>query len=445
MMANSGYFSGPPGQILYNTNGDAMDWEYGDTILKPRIIGFTTETGNNIDGFWPAVSRIIPLAEENMYANLQAAELTLPYAGIMDIGPVINSKRDGYFHYQFKRLGLTDSIDYTISVKPLDSLLFAGTGTPKVIHYPVQHAVVTDSISYSLIQGIQIGQRYRFIYQINNGMTIFRDTVTKYYGWPMVMLSDSCNNMSNWSSSLWNISSRASHSAPYSIADSPNGPYSDNAVNTITLKNKITISTSPVAVIEYWVRYGIEKCFDFCQFSTSLNNGSTYTKQATRYTNNGTTQQNFPNPVYDGNRPWSQDRVVLENTAGTDLKAKFTLVSDGATHADGIYVDDFKVTVVDMTYNGIDPTGEVLGFLSNPIPNPAATNVSVNYQLPGNDQASGSFQLINLQGIMLKEIPVTSSAGSMKFNVAELPAGVYLYRISGSFGTTAVKKLVVAH
>jgi hypothetical protein len=476
MLAKNGYVSGTPGHVLYNTNGDASDWEYGEQTAKPKIISFTTETGNNSDGFWPPVSRIIPLAEENMYANLQAANLTLPYPEITDIGPVITSSRNGYFPFQVRRIGLMDSTDFTVSVKPLDSLLFVSVGSPKVIHYPARLTDYTDSIQYNLINGIQVGQPYRFIYQVNDGTHITNDTITKYFGWPLVLISDSCNNMNNWTSPKWNVTSKKYHSAPSSITDSPNGYYNNNTNYAITLKSNLTLQTSPVAVIEYWVKYNIEKSFDYVQFSTSLDNGATYTKQATRYTNNGSVNQDFPNPVYDGNQwDFAQDRVVLQNTSGKQLLVKFLIRSDGnGIIGDGLYFDDFKVSIVDMSYNGIDPTGQILGFISNPIPNPASNAVYVNYQLPDGNSSSGSssgsvsgsssgntdsgnnlttgnsadhvqFQLFDSRGIILKEIPITTSGGKVKFNVSDLPSGVYLYRITGNFGSTAVKKLAVAH
>ncbi|MCX6283710.1 MAG: M14 family zinc carboxypeptidase [Bacteroidetes bacterium] len=446
MMAKNGYVSGTPGLVLYNTNGDALDWEYGEATLKPSIICFTTETGNDYDGFWPMVGRILPLAEENVYANLEAAWLTLPYAEVTDMGTVINPKRDGYFPFRFKRLGLTGNTDYTVSVKPLDTLLFASVGPAKIIHNPVQHALYTDSVSYSLKPGIRTGQPYRYIWQIDNGLTITSDTVTKYYGWPMVLLNDSCNTMDNWTSGYWNTSTRASHSAFKSLADSPIGPYSDYIHYNVSLKNKITITESPVAVIEFWVRYGIEKSMDYAQFSTSLNNGSSWTKQSTRYTNNGSTQQDFPNPIYDGFTNWDQDRVLLQNTAGGELLAMFSMNSNSnMIEGDGVYVDDFKVSVVDMTFSVTDPGGSILGFISGPMPNPAIAGLIVNYQLPCKETGNCRFQLFDSRSVMLKELPLTSSEGSIKFDVTDLPSGIYLYRIKGDFGTTAVKKLVVAH
>ena len=52
------YTAGTPWELLYNTNGDAMDWEYGEQDEKPLILCATTESGDDMDGFWPAPSRI---------------------------------------------------------------------------------------------------------------------------------------------------------------------------------------------------------------------------------------------------------------------------------------------------------------------------------------------------------------------------------------------------
>ena len=60
---------------LYPTNGAADDWLWGDTITKPRMITFTTEIGNNDDGFWPSPSRIPTLVSENIFPNLFLARI----------------------------------------------------------------------------------------------------------------------------------------------------------------------------------------------------------------------------------------------------------------------------------------------------------------------------------------------------------------------------------
>ena len=42
---------------------------YGEQTTKPKIFAYSTEVGNDNDGFWPIPERIFPLAEENLYLN----------------------------------------------------------------------------------------------------------------------------------------------------------------------------------------------------------------------------------------------------------------------------------------------------------------------------------------------------------------------------------------
>lgn len=60
----NGYVSGPICQVLYSTNGDASDYDYG----THGIWGGGCEIGNSGDGFWPPADRIVPLLEENLAA-----------------------------------------------------------------------------------------------------------------------------------------------------------------------------------------------------------------------------------------------------------------------------------------------------------------------------------------------------------------------------------------
>ena len=69
--AENRYRVGPPNQTVnYVVNGNSDDWMYGEQSLKPKIFAWTPEVGLQTDGFWPAPDRIIPLANDNIYANL---------------------------------------------------------------------------------------------------------------------------------------------------------------------------------------------------------------------------------------------------------------------------------------------------------------------------------------------------------------------------------------
>jgi hypothetical protein len=80
------YVDGTANQTVgYLVNGEANDWLYGEQIQKDKVFGFTTEVGTGTDGFWPSQSRIIPLADENVYPNLVLA------AGVSEVTPPVIS------------------------------------------------------------------------------------------------------------------------------------------------------------------------------------------------------------------------------------------------------------------------------------------------------------------------------------------------------------------
>ena len=70
--AYNGYIYGHACQTVgYPVNGEANDWQYGEQVEKPKTFSFTPEVG---DWFWPGMSQIIPLAQENIGPNLVLAQ-----------------------------------------------------------------------------------------------------------------------------------------------------------------------------------------------------------------------------------------------------------------------------------------------------------------------------------------------------------------------------------
>jgi len=69
----NGYRHGTAEGLLYAVRGDSDSWFYKEA----KTFAMTPEVGKSSDGFWPSSSRIFPLAQENLEANLLMAE----YAG----------------------------------------------------------------------------------------------------------------------------------------------------------------------------------------------------------------------------------------------------------------------------------------------------------------------------------------------------------------------------
>ena len=70
----NGYIHGNAPSLLYPVNGEANDWMYGEQNTKEKIFAMTPEVGSGLDGFWPPLDRIFPLAQENVYPNLVLAQ-----------------------------------------------------------------------------------------------------------------------------------------------------------------------------------------------------------------------------------------------------------------------------------------------------------------------------------------------------------------------------------
>jgi hypothetical protein len=72
-------------------------------------------------------------------------------------------------------------------------------------------------------------------------------------------------------------------------------------------------------------------------------------------------------------------------------------------------------------------------------PNPASEQLSLSYTLPSGVD-SGILQVTDVQGRLVRSIPVSGSSDKMQMGVSDLPRGMYFYTIaSGNFRSQAVK------
>ena len=99
------------GAELYLTNGDTDDWFYGEC----GIYAFTPEVGDaDVDGFHPDTTRILPLIEENLPANLYVARVAGEEPIVHYEKLPATLKQQPFFDLEMtikKPLVLTDSVD----------------------------------------------------------------------------------------------------------------------------------------------------------------------------------------------------------------------------------------------------------------------------------------------------------------------------------------------
>ena len=359
MTADNNYTFGPAYSTIYVVSGNSDDWMYGDQAAKNKIFAYTPEVGGS--GFWPSISEIIPLCQENMLQSLLAAKFAGNYGWVNDETPGIIAQANGYLKFSVSQLGLDSNTSFSVSIQPL-SVAFSNIGDSVILGGIFPGQTVSDSISYVLDPAIQTGTELSYIIKLNDGSTIKSDTIRKIFGQPVLLFNDFCDNLNNWTPGGWGISTSSYHSAPASITDSPSGNYQDNINKSITLTSTVDLTTAVYGVLNFWAKWDIESGYDYTQVKISTNGGSTWTPLTGNYTHPGTSNQAPGQPVYDGQQTsWVMETIDLNPWLGHSIKLRFTIVSDGSVTGDGFYFDDIAVTTIGA------PTGHLIsGLVSYP-------------------------------------------------------------------------------
>jgi hypothetical protein len=404
---------------------------YGEQTTKDLIYSYTPEVGGGEDGFWPPVSRIIPLCQENMHQNLMAAFLAGAYATTEDISPSIIENKNGFFFFKLQRLGLEDGATYTVSIEPLSDAIDTISGPMSYSDLDLLESV-TAAFTFSLRDDIVSGEEVKYIFKVENGLTSFSDTINKIYGTPLVIFSDSANNFDNWSSDKWNNTDAEYHSPASSITDSPFGQYGNYEYNTMTLIESIDLTDEIYASLGFWAKWDIEAGYDYVQVMVSDDDGASWMPVQGKYTHPGNNNQAYGEPLYDGvQETWVKEEINLEPFLGKTIKIRFVLRSDSFVVGDGFFWDDMKVTVVDVL-TGLDDEKEAIqsdNYKPVLYPNPASSSIRLEWNSESTLPDNSTLMIFDSKGqvIFLKEL--TGNDDSISWDVSSWSSGLYFYTI----------------
>ena len=327
---------------LYPVGGDSDDWMYADNLVaKPKIFALTPEVGSEADGFWPAQSRILPIARENVWMNLIQAHLPHLYGATEDLDPDRIYNTSGYFHYSFQRLGLENGT-ISVEITPLQGIQTIGS----IDYHNINLMdLVEDSISFTLNSGITFGDEIKFILKTNFGPWTRHDTITKFYGDGNIAFIDNFNTGGNWMGD-WGLTTEDYVSPSNAMTDSPYNNYPNNHTSeTEVVTEDLSFENATYAYIRFDAKWEIETDWDYVQFMISTDNGNSWSPLCGNYTNAGNSNQALDEPLYDGfQTDWVLEEINLDAYIGTpNPKFKFRLVSDQYVTEDGFYFDDFKI------------------------------------------------------------------------------------------------------
>lgn len=342
------------GTVGYTTNGDSDDWMYGEQTTKEKIISFTPEVGNNDDGFWASKSRILPIAEENLFPNLY---LTWVAGGYVNVNSYSLSKQ--YFNPGdlitlsaiFKNKGLSQLdnvsaqlISLSADVKVTNPIVNLGSvGERTEVNKP-------DIFSFSILLSASAQSIIKLVLKtFTEGITMSSDTISILIGSPAYTFNDSADDINTfWSTSgtvLWTTTTATYHSTPSCFTDSKSGNYSNNTNVVLTLKNKIDLTDFVNPIFTFWTKYDIENNYDYGIVKFSTDDGSSWFSLQGKYSNPavGSFQPAGEN-VYDGTQSgWVEEEINISSLSSKSIKVKFELHSDNYQVGDGWYIDDIAI------------------------------------------------------------------------------------------------------
>ncbi len=441
MTQENNYTYGPGSTTIYPTNGGSDDWMYGEQEVKNAIWAATPEVGNSNDGFWPPVSRIIRLCQDQMWQNLMAAKLVGSYGTVEDISPMITDETENQAVFNITRLGMYATETFTVSIEPLDDYIIE-TGAPLQFNGMELLETLTDSISFTLDAGIEQGTAFRYLISLDNGDFVVSDTIMRIFGTEVVVFDDDGNTMDNWSSTQWGITDQEAHSPEYSLADSPYGDYGNDVNSYITLDTTISLTDVVMATLRFWAKWDIEKGYDYVQIKVKEEGGSWIPLHG-NYSSYGNYYLDDDEPVYDGEQEeWVQEEISLQDFINKNITLRFTFYSDGSVRGDGFYFDDLSVSVI-STITGIDyPEAKNNISISDAYPNPAYDKIRISYNLSSEVGDNSLFELYNTIGNRVMSLPLNSKTGTVKVDLNKLPQGIYYYRIINGNQSSKTLKVI---
>lgn len=447
LLTQKNYYASGTGMetIGYATNGDADDWMYGEQTAKPRTYSMTVEVGRGTDGFWPEPARILPIADENLEANLMAARLAGECYALEFVSQ--DQKRDNDTvalavrlvnnGVQAARTGVSVQLSATngVVLAPTSVFLAVSAAAPLPVRIKREN-------------GLANGAHLRLIAEVISSSGRFTDSVSVRLGVPTPMLTDLVDSarapweaVSTDPSSRWDTTSGAAWSGQLCYTDSPLGPYARNLSSTYTLKDPISL-TGIAAELRFRARWDIEPDYDFACVEISTNGGTTWIPMESGHTRPGSGltggKQLAGVPGFDRRqRDWVEEVVDLDRFIGSTIRVRFRMASDGYVGGDGIYVDDVRVLIWRMQPSGVvaDELPSGIRLLQN-YPNPFNGQTRIRFELPNGSGPAVTvpvtlrvYDLLGRERMLMLRAPLPGGVHEVAFDAAAFPSGVYFYQL----------------
>lgn len=275
--AQNGYAYGTPWEVLYPTNGESCDWQYGEQSEKPKILGFVIEIGTSYDGFWPQRSRIDPLWNEVLPPLLYLSQIAdNPLAQAPPAAPILNP------------IGDVHEDSFVVSWEFTDT--------------------VNTAVAYEL----------------------------KEFAGLQTIEEDFEDGTSNWNLDGFYTRTTRHHSGTHSMFSGTENNYNGSAI----LANPITVGDNDTLSIWAWYNIENNFDYAYVQLSTDggVTFANLAGNITTNYNPYGT---NRGNGITGSSGGWVQGKFPLDDYAGQTVLTGMRYITDQGVQYEGFYADQY--------------------------------------------------------------------------------------------------------
>jgi len=437
MVSQNGYLA-EKSSSLYPASGDSDDYMYMQDIgvgHKDTIFAMTPEIGTS---FWPVQAEIIPTCQQMVYFNLTACHAAGSYVSIADKSADHVPFLTGYLPFSVTQLG-TDTKAVSLTIEALENVSISN---PNRVYNLEKGKTTLDSVQVVVTSGLPDGSQIRYVFAVNYGSWISRDTITKQIGSWVAVINDNGNTTNNWTGN-WQSTAETFYSASKCLTDSPNQNYASNATNIMTWGNDIDLTHAADAQINFHAKWSIEPDYDYCQFQVSTDQGATWIGQCGKYTSLGVSGnggvQPVGEPIYEGAQlDWVLEEVNLKDYLGKKIKIRFVLKSDSGLEKDGFYVDDIRLDITDGALSSYAGLKTLIGVYPNP-----ANQVVVVTGLSSVE--NGEIIIYDMNGRKVLSEKLTPHVDTCTQSVSSLEDGIYYVQLISTQGVHENQKLFIQH
>ncbi|MBN1560278.1 S8 family serine peptidase [candidate division KSB1 bacterium] len=234
----------------------------------------------------------------------------------------------------------------------------------------------------------------------------------------------------------WGLETLRKNSGSYSLHESPNGDYPDNAELIVTLKRGLDLSNLSEATLSLWMLYGFPSG-DAGYVEASHDGGQTWATLALPIEGAAASFYNAQFSLSDYTGPGMHDVLI-----------RFRFNTDEANSGPGWFIDDVSILPIATAVAGRDGTPPAEFELSRNYPNPFNSTTTIRYTLPA--EMDVRLVIYNTRGQQVVTlVNGKQSAGSFAAcwdgfdsDGNLVPSGLYFYKLDAG-GLTAVNKMTV--